>query len=246
MVCVLSLLWLAGLPAAVAGEILVFAAASLTDALHEIARDYGKSTGEKIFFNFGASSTLARQIQEGARADIFISADEEKMDALQKHGLLKEGTRRVLLSNTLVIVVAAEDSFGLKTPTDLKNAQRVAVGEPSTVPAGIYARRYLEELGIWKSINILPTDNVRSALLAVESGNADAGILYRTDAMISKKVQIAYTFPENKRIRILYPGAVLKEGKNTEGAGNFLSHLGRPMSTEVFERHGFGVPAPEK
>jgi len=227
--------------ATAAGELLVFAAASLTDALEEAAQDYAKATGNKVLFNFGASSLLARQIQEGARADIFVSADEEKMDVLQSRGLLREETRRSLLSNALVIVVEREKGVALRTPADLKLARRVAIAEPATVPAGIYAKRHLEELGLWGELNILPTGNVRGALLAVESGNAEAGIVYKTDAAMGQKVRVAYEFPPHAQIKISYCTAVLKESPNPEAGQAFLRHLRSEAGGKVFKKHGFVV-----
>ena len=175
-----------------AADVMVFAAASLSDALKEISTSYEKASGDRIFFNFGGSSTLARQIQEGARADLFFSADEEKMDQLETNGSSARRARRSLLSNSLVI--AAEEFSSYKTVEDLRRAKRIAIAEPNTVPAGIYARKYLEKAGLWAELKdrIVPTENVRAALAAVESGNAEAAIVYKTDAAISKKVKVAF------------------------------------------------------
>jgi len=190
---ILSLVFgVAAVPAA--AEVTVFAAASLTDALKEIATAYEGSSGDKLVFNFGASSILARQIQEGAPADLFFSADEAKMDSLAKGGLVTKETRRSLLSNTLVIVVPADSTLTLATPADLATSKvRVlALAEPQSVPAGIYAKEWLKSLKLWSKVidKVIPTENVRAALAAVESGNADLGIVYKTDAGISKKVRI--------------------------------------------------------
>jgi molybdate transport system substrate-binding protein len=220
-------------------EILVFAAASLTDALQEIARLYETQGRDRVVINLGASSVLARQIQEGARADLFISADEEKMDQLQERGLIQRETRRSLLSNRLVVVVERDGAFSPKTPEDLKNARRIAIAEPNTVPAGIYARRYLQQSGVWKGLNILPTQNVRGALAAVESGNAAAGIVYRTDAAISSKVRIAYEVPESAELKISYAAAVTNDTHRQEAAEKFLQHLQKQEAGAIFERHGF-------
>src|SRR5262245_4066219 len=159
---------------AAAQELQVFAAASLTDALQELAKTYEKDSGQKIAFNFGASSLLARQIQEGAPADVFFSADEAKMDGLDKAHLLLPGTRRSLLSNTLVVVVASDSPLKLSAASELGDARfkRLALAETRTVPAGIYAKQYLEKIGIWARVaeRVIPTENVRAALAAVESG----------------------------------------------------------------------------
>src|SRR5262249_4887746 len=146
-------------------------------------------------FNFGASSMLARQIQEGAPGDIFISADEEKMDMLQKKGLIKTETRKSILSNTLVAVVPENSKFTMNSIQDLAKIKgSIAIAEPQTVPAGIYAKQYLKKVGIWDKVidRLVPTDNVRAALATVETGNAEAGIVYKTDAGISKKVHVAF------------------------------------------------------
>src|SRR5437016_7861090 len=148
----------------------VFAAASLTESLKEIAAGYEKQTRDKVRFNFGASSFLARQIEEGAPADIFFSADEAKMDGLEKKGLVMKETRRSRLSNSLVIVVAAEQGAAVSIPRDLAtdNVKRLALAEPKTVPAGIYAREYLQKQNLWPAVaaKVVPTENVRAALAA--------------------------------------------------------------------------------
>jgi molybdate transport system substrate-binding protein len=236
----------AAVPAA-AAEVTVFAAASLTDSLKEIATVYEKATGDKLVFNFGASSTLARQIQEGAPADLFFSADEAKMDGLEKSGLLVKGTRRSLLSNTLVVVVPADSSLKIDSPEDLATdkVKVLALAETQSVPAGIYAKEWLQAQKLWSRVSakVVPTENVRAALAAVESGNADAGIVYRTDAGISKKVKIAYEVPAAGGPKISYPLAVIAESKRQEAARKLLAYLESPPALEVFRRYGFLVPA---
>ena len=228
-----------------AAEITVFAAASLTDSLKEIAATYEKQTGDKVLFNFGASSLLARQIEEGAPADIFFSADEEKMDALDKKGLILKDTRKVRLSNSLVIVVASERGAAVETPKDLASdkVKRLALAEPKTVPAGIYASAYLRKQNLWTAVEskVVPTENVRAALAAVEAGNAEAGIVYKTDAAISKKVKIAYEVPPADNPAISYPLAVLKEAKNPEAANRFVKQLNSEAGGQVFKKFGFIV-----
>jgi molybdate transport system substrate-binding protein len=168
-----------------AAELTVHAAASLTDAMKEIGAAYEKESGDKLQFNFGASSALARQIEEGAPADLFLSADEAKMDLLEQKGLLLSGTRRSLLSNLLVIVVAADATVVPKSASDLTKPEfkKITLAEPQTVPAGIYSREYLQKRELWESIKekVVPTETVRAALAAVESGNVEAGFVYKTD-----------------------------------------------------------------
>ncbi|MGH9362303.1 MAG: molybdate ABC transporter substrate-binding protein, partial [Thermoanaerobaculia bacterium] len=194
-----AVLALAAAPASAAEELHVFAAASLSEALEELAAAYEEETGTEVLLNLGASSTLARQIEEGAPADLFLSADEAKMDALAARGLVLPGTRRSVLSNTLVIVVPADGALAITAPRDLASprVRALALAEPQTVPAGIYAKRYLVRLGLWDQLagRVIPTENVRGALAAVAAGNADAGIVFKTDAAISREVRVAYEVP---------------------------------------------------
>lgn len=224
-------------------EITVFAAASLADSLKEIAANYEKKSGDKIVFNLGGSSMLARQIEEGAPADIFFSADESKMDGLQAKGLILNETRKSRLSNSLVIIVAAKGGAAISSVEDLasKRVKRLALAEPKTVPAGIYSKEYLQKQKLWSAVEdkVIPTENVRAALAAVEAGNVDAGIVYRTDAGISKKVRVACEIPAKDGPAISYPMAVVKESKQPEAAKKFLQYLDSDDSTKVFEKFGF-------
>ncbi len=237
----LALATLAGRLAA--AELNVAAAASLTDALQEIKAAYEKAEGGTIVLNLGASSTLARQIEEGAPADLFLSADEAHMDALEKRGRVFVGTRRSVLSNTLVVVVPADSPLRIASPADLANPgiRHLALAEPQSVPAGIYAREYLRRLKLWDQVigRVVPTENVRGALAAVETGNADAGIVYRTDAGISRKVRIAFEVPRAEGPRISYPFAVIAGSKRREAARRFLAYLESPAALAVFARYGF-------
>jgi len=236
-------LLLAGAGRARATELHVFAAASLTDALQEIGAAYEKDGGDRVLLNLGASSTLARQIQEGAPADLFLSADEAKMDGLEKRGLLLTGTRKSVLSNTLVIVVPADGGLPIASPQDLAGTRvrAIALAEPQTVPAGIYAKEYLRKLKLWSKVidRVIPTENVRGALAAVESGNVDAAIVYKTDAGISKKVRVAYEVSQSEGPKISYPFAVLKESGNPEAARRFLAYLQSKPALDVFRKYGF-------
>lgn len=226
-----------------AADVNVFAAASLTDCLKEIAGTYEKQSGDKIVFNFGASSFLARQIEEGAPADLFFSADEAKMDGLEKKGLIAKETRKSRLSNSLVIVVTADSKLVIQSAKDLAGARitRLALADPKTVPAGIYAKEYLEKIKLWPEVQpkVIPTDNVRAALATVESGNVEAGIVYKTDASISKKVKVAHEIPVAEGPIISYPMAVTKESKHPDAAKRFLKHLDSDEAGRVFERFGF-------
>ena len=227
-----------------AADVNVYAAASLTDVMKEIASAYEKESGDKILFNFGASSLLARQIIERAPADMFLSADEAKMDELEKAGLVATETRRDLLSNLLVIVVPYDSKLGIASPEELvTKSQKIAVADPRAVPAGIYTKEYLTRIGLWQKLEpkIVPTENVRAALVAVESGNVDAGFVYETDANISSKVRIAFTVAVEQGPRIRYPVALIKEAKEKSAASKFLAYLESARARETFERYGFIV-----
>jgi molybdate transport system substrate-binding protein len=233
-----------------AAEIRVFAAASLTDSMKEVAAAYEKQSGDKVVFNFGASSTLARQVQEGAPADIFFSADEAKMDGLEAKGLIEKGTRKDRLSNALVIVVAAENGAAIKAPNDLAspNVKRVALGDPRAVPIGVYAREFLEKMKLWDAVRpkVVAMENVRAALAAVEAGNADASVVYRTDAVISEKVRVAFEVPAEEGPRIRYPMAMVKDAKEPEAAKRFLAHLSSQEAGNIFKKYSFIVIEPSK
>jgi molybdate transport system substrate-binding protein len=228
-----------------AADLHVFAAASLTDALKEIAADFEKQIGTRVILNFGGSSLLARQIEEGAPADVFLSADEAKMDQLQKDNLIDPASRQDLLGNSLVIVTAAASRLTIAKPADLLRPEfrKIALGDPQVVPAGIYARKYLERIGLAAQLHerIVPTDNVRAALAAVEAGNADAAFVYKTDAAISRRVQVVYAVPEKDTPPISYPVAILRATKERGTAEQFVVCLRSASAGAVFTRYGFVV-----
>jgi molybdate transport system substrate-binding protein len=216
-----------------AAEVRVFAAVSLTEALEEIAGAYERQSKDDIVFSFGGSSILARQIEQGAPADLFLSADEAQMDALARKNLI--ATRSSILSNTLVVVGAK-----IRTPADLVK-MRIALAEPSSVPAGVYARTWLQRIGLWDRIapNVIPTENVRAALSAVESGNVDAAIVYKTDARIARRVRITYEVPRSQGPPISYPFALLRDAEHRAAALRFLAYLRSKAALRVFADHGF-------
>ena len=233
------------MPLAHAEDITVFAAASLTDALKEIGAAYEKSSGDKVVYNFAASNTLETQIKAGAPADLFFSADEPKMNDLEKAGLVAKESRKDLLSNSLAIVVPSDSTATLTSVKELAGDKfkKIALGETKSVPAGIYARQYLEKIGIWAQVEprVIPSESVRAALAAVETGNVDAGIVYTTDALHSKKVKIAYEVPAAEGPAITYPIALVAESKHAEAAKKFLAYLKQPDARKVFEKYGFLV-----
>ena len=236
---------LVSFPAA-AEEVRVFAAASLSDVLKDVAGNYEQGSGDRIIFNFGGSGMLARQIEQDAPADLFLSADESRMDDLQQRHLIDPKTRQSVLSNTLVIVVPADRGMTITSARELADDRvlSVAIAEPATVPAGVYARQYLLKIGAWGRVarKAIPMDNVRAALAAVESGNADCGIVYRTDALISRHVRIAVELPKDEGPRISYPFAVTTGARSPAAARRFLAYLTSKPALDVFRRYGFLVP----
>jgi molybdate transport system substrate-binding protein len=238
-VCVLAMMTIAR-----ASDLTVFAAASLTDSLKEIGADYEKETGQHVSFNFEGSSVLARQIQEGAPADIFFSADETQMDRLAKGGLIDPATRQDRLGNTLVVVVPADSDLQIHSANDLTGIKQLALADPKAVPAGVYAKAWLQKLNLWDAIEpkVVPTENVRAALAAVASGNVDAGIVYKTDVAISKHVKVVYEITDGPDIR--YPMAMVKASTQPDAAKKFLQYLDSDEAAQVFKKFGFAVRDP--
>lgn len=234
------------LPCARAAEVTVFAAASLSDSLKELAPRFKAGSGHTLRFNFGASGTLARQIKEGAPADVIISADELRVDQLEKAGLLLPGSRRTVLANLLVLVVDASGPALVASLQDLSKPEirRIVIGDPATVPVGTYTREHLQKLGLWKALidKMVPVDNVRAALAAVEAGNAEVGFVYRTDALISRKVRIAVEVARLEGPSITYPAAVLRDAPQSEAARAFVEYLSSTEAQAVFVKYGF-LPA---
>ena len=228
-----------------ADEILVSAAASLTDVLKEISNGYQSKSKHTVKFNFGPSSGLARQIEEGAPADLFFSADLPQMDNLDKKDRLEPGTRKNLLSNQLVIIVPADSKLVISSPKDLLKAdiKRIALAEPSSVPAGVYSSKYLADEGLWDKVNskVVPVQDVRATLAAVESGNVESGFVYKTDAAVSKKVKVAFQVPIEKGPKIVYPIAIIKESKRKDAAREFMNYVQSPAAKDVFKKYGFVV-----
>jgi len=229
-----------GSPAA-AAEITVFAAASLADALSEIGKSFASATGHHVVFNFGASSDLARQIRAGAPADVFFSADEAQMDAVTRAGAVRATDRVDLLSNTLVVVVPARTPRRLVAPSEIASFERLALADPQAVPAGVYAKKYLEQVGIWSrlAVRVVPTLNVRGALAAVESENVPAAIVYRTDAATSSRVAVAFEVPRAAGPPIVYVMAPLAQASGP--ARLFADELASARAARVYQKYGFIV-----
>jgi molybdate transport system substrate-binding protein len=234
-----------GSQAARSEPIVVAAAVSLSDVLEEVAAAYGAAGGARVRFNLAGSNVLARQIVNGAPADVFISADEAQMDVVEKAGAVLAGSRVDLVGNQLAIVTSLErvdvvrEQF-LRAPPGIR---RVAIGDPAAVPAGVYARRYLEQRGLWTAYEsrLVPTTNVRAALAAVETGSVDAAIVYLTDLAAARRAVLAFAVPAADGPRIVYPGAVVASSRNQAEARRFLAFLRQPAARAIFERHKFVV-----
>lgn len=243
---------LAVMPAFVAGamaadSVTVFAAASLKESLTQIANDWKAETGKQVKLSFAASSALAKQIDEGAPADIFISADLNWMDHLDKGGQLRNGSRVNLLGNRLVLVEAASSkaTAQIKPGFDLAGllgSERLAMGNVDSVPAGLYGKAALIKLGVWDSVKdkVAQADNVRAALLLVARQEAPFGIVYETDAKAEPGVKIVDHFPQDSHPAIIYPAALVKASKNPD-AKAFLDYLQTRKAAQVFVDAGFTV-----
>jgi molybdate transport system substrate-binding protein len=224
--------------------ILVSAAASLKEALEEVKPLYKQTKPNvNVTYNFGASGALQQQIENGAPTDIFVSAAKKQMDALQSKGLILADTRRNLLTNKLVLIVP-KNSSGITSFRQLTGSKikKIAVGEPRSVPAGQYAQEVFQNLGISQQVQakLVLGNNVRQVLSFVESGNADAGIVYATDAKISSQVKQVATAPANSHSPIIYPVAVLKSSKNAAAAREYVQFLSSNRAGTVFQKYGFG------
>jgi molybdate transport system substrate-binding protein len=237
------------LPRAVqAQEVIVFAAASLTTALETIAAAWRSETGQTVILSYAGSSALARQIQQGAPADIFISASPDWMEVLADSGDLRAGTRRDILGNALVLVAHGRDSAPVVIDENLDLAAMLGGGRLSmalieAVPAGIYGRMALEHLGLWDGVAplVAQSDNVRAALAFVALGEAPLGIVYATDAVATDDVSVIGTFPAHSHPPITYPAAITAQSAST-GAAAFLEYLSSDPARAIWAAHGFGVP----
>ncbi len=227
------------------GTLTVFAASSLTDSMKSVAAAYKAKTGATVTLSFGGSNTLAQQIDQGASADIFMSADSDWMDFLQKNNRIDNDTRHNLLGNRLVLVGGSGSKpLTIAPHFDLAGALgngKLALGDPAAVPAGKYGKAALTALGVWDSVagKIAPAENVRVALEYVSRGESPYGIVYETDAKVDPGVHVVGAFPENTHPPIVYPVALTKTA--APGAKDFLAFLSGPESKAIFEKAGFSL-----
>lgn len=227
-------------------ELHVAAAASLTDVLQEIAAGYEREHPKvKVIFNFGSSGALQQAIQNGGRTDLFFSASVRQMDALEKDGLLAEDSRRELLRNEVVLIVPSDGGKSLQDFRDLTRAdiQHIALGEPQSVPVGQYAEEVFMALGILEPVKAKAVygADVRQVLSWVETGNADCGVVYATDAASSNRVSVVAIAPAGSHTPIVYPAAMLKDSKHPEEARDFLNFVGNDDNKKLFAKYGFEV-----
>jgi molybdate transport system substrate-binding protein len=229
-----------GAAASPSGEILVFGAASLSESLQDAGKQFEANGGSKVAFSFGSSGDLARQIEAGAPADVFFSADTARMDAVEKAGLVKKSDRREFLSNALVVVVPSNSTAKVTSARGLESFPKIALADPGAkVPVGVYARQWLTDKGVWNAIEprIIPTLDVRAALAAVAAGDIPVSIVYRTDAAVSKDVKIAYTVTDGPPIT--YSVAPIASSKNPAEAAKFVAFLDSAAGRAIFEKGGF-------
>jgi molybdate transport system substrate-binding protein len=226
----------------------VLAAASLQEALGEAADAWARQRHPRPVLSFAGSSALARQVEAGAPADLFISADEAWMDHIDQRGLLASGSRRVIAGNRLVLIAPLDSPVTLRIAKGFPLARalgagRLAMADPAAVPAGRYGRAALEALGVWAVVDprVVRSENVRAALALVERGEAPLGIVYATDAAASRKVRVVGVFPASSHPPIRYPAAQLKTAK-AKDASAFLAFLGSRQARVILARHGFSVP----
>ena len=224
-------------------ELHVFAAISLTDALTEIGEAFGRENRVKVYYNFAASTTLQRQLETGASADVFISASPRQVVALGTRALLEGGSRRDLLTNRLVLVAAKTARISMETPESLAMPEisRIAIGHPNIVPAGTYAKEALTHFGLWEMLypKLIFGMDVRATLAYVTAGNVDVAIVYKTDTTLTENIKVLYELPSEVSTAIIYPAVVMKGSLQKPLAHRFMTYLQSMGSGKIFEKHGF-------
>lgn len=224
-------------------EILVLAAASLTDVLNELAASYKETTGVTVTFSFASSGALQTQIESGSPADIFFSAAQRQMNALEEKDLIETDTRKNLVENKVVLITPVNSALNIKSFNDMANpnVQKIGLGEPKSVPVGQYSEEMLSNLSILDSVKpkAVYGSDVRNVLSWVETGEIDCGIVYETDAKIANNINIVTQAPEGSHRKVIYPIAVIKSSQNKEEAQKFIDYISTDSSMEVFNKYGF-------
>jgi len=223
------------------------AATSLKDAIVEAEAVYRQSHATSDFSNnFGSSGTLAAQIEQGVPADLFLSAAARPMDDLERKGLIAAGSRRNLLRNSLVLIAPRDSRLQDFQGLTGGPVRLIALGDPQSVPAGVYGRQALSSLHLWEKLNakLVLAKDVRQVLAYVETGNADAGLVYATDALTSDKVRVVAVAPESTHDAIVYPIAAVRGSHNQEAAHSFIDYLAGPVAQAIFKKHGFTIATP--
>lgn len=221
----------------------VFAASSLTEALREASAAIERAGGPGATLAFGSSGSLARQLAAGAPGDVFLSANADWVEWLAERGMCEGDERRAILGNGLVVVVPSDSAVAWDRLEDLKGAGRVVVANTRAAPAGIYARQALEKCGIWESLRgrTIEAENVRTALTLVARGEADAGVVYATDAAATDRVRVAFRVPRSLHEEIRYVAVMVSGGGSPEAPRSWVEHLQSEAMRAVFERYGFEV-----
>lgn len=233
-----------GTPKSETKSITICAASSLREVLNEIKPGFEEETGIILRFNYGSSGTLQKQIEEGAPADIFISAGVKQMDALEAKGLIVSESRMNVLGNKLVLIVSNDYKGKIKGLSDLANGDyKISIGQPDTVPAGEYARQSLIYMKQWEKLQnkLVYAKDVAQVTAYVESGEAAAGIVYNSDAVLVKKSFVAQVFDEKSHKQIVYPAAIIEAGKGEKFAESFMEYLKKDNSQNIFSRYGFDI-----
>ena len=241
----LFVIFLLAAHAALGADLVVSAAASLTNAMNELKPLFeAKHPGYKVLCNYGASGSLARQVEGGAPADIFVSASSKQMDRLASKGLVQPGSRIDLLGNEIALIVPKGSKLGLKGFSDLPRAKRISIGDPGFVPAGRYARQTLQKLGLMDALSskMVYGEDVRQVLEYVARGEVDAGIVFVTDAeILPGAVEIVAKAPKGSHSPIVYPAAIMKDSTHREIAKAFVAFLSGPDGKRLFGKYGFSV-----
>ena len=221
----------------------VFAAASLTDALHDISRKFEIKTKSRVYENLGGTPILRVQIEKGMPCDVFLSANKDNVDQLVRKGLAEAGQSKRILSNSLVVVVPTDSALEFDSLKDsaVDNIDHIALADPDTVPAGIYAKEALVHFGVWERYKdkVVPAFDVRAAMALVESGNAQMAVVYKTDAVLSKKVRVAYEIPSDTHTPVEYWAVLIKDAKDPQLGTEFINFLTSPEARDIFRKYGF-------